>query len=193
MSSETNLLQQVAAGNEQAFRQLYDLYYRRLFSYLFRVTKSKEIAEEITIDIFVKLWIGREWIADIRHLDAFLQKVAHNKALDFFKVAARDARLHKLIRKEMEACKEQGADHKLLESEYQHLVSLAIDRLSPQRKMVFTMSRVQGLTHDEIAQSLQLSRNTVRNTIAESLKSIRQFLQQHDVSGVVILGVLMHA
>lgn len=192
MTGETNLLLEISAGNEKAFKQLFELHYGKLYNYLLRVTKSKEIAEEIAIDIFVKLWIGRELIQDIRHLDAFLQKVAHNKALDFFKVTARHARLHKLIRKEMESTREQEADHKLLDSEYQHLVTQAIDQLSPQRKMVFTMSRVEGLTHDEIAQRLQLSRNTVRNTIAESLKSIRQFLQLHDLSGVVLLGILMH-
>lgn len=191
MSDTTQLLQAVAAGDEQAFKLLFDQHYGKLFNYLLRVTKSREIAEEIAIDIFVKLWVGRELIQDIRHLDAFLQKVAHNKALDFFKVAARDARLHKLVRKEMEASREQEADHKLLDSEYQHLIHQAIDQLSPQRKMVFSMSRVEGLTHDEIAQRLQLSRNTVRNTIAESLKSIRQFLQHHDVSGMIIFSLLM--
>lgn len=191
MSDTTQLLQAVAAGNEQAFKLLFDQHYGKLFHYLLRVTKSKEMAEEIAIDIFVKLWVGRELIQDIRHLDAFLQKVAHNKALDFFRVAARDARLHKLIRKEMESSREQEADHKLLDSEYQHLVHKAIDRLTPQRKMVFTLSRIEGLTHDEIAQRLQLSRNTVRNTIAESLKSIRQFLQHHDLSGIVLLAIMM--
>lgn len=192
MNGETNLLQEVAAGNEKAFQQLFEWHYGKLYNYLLRVTKSKEIAEEIAIDIFVKLWIGREFIQDIRHLDAFLQKVAHNKALDFFKMAARNARMHKLIRKEMEAAREQEADYRLMDSEYQHLITQAIDQLSPQRKMVFTMSRVEGLTHDEIARRLQLSRNTVRNTIAESLKSIRQFLQHHDLSGAIILGILMH-
>jgi RNA polymerase sigma-70 factor (ECF subfamily) len=192
MMEETNLLQEVSAGNEKAFKQLFELHYSKLYNYLLRVTKSKEIAEEIAIDIFVKLWVGREVLQDIRHLDAFLQKVAHNKALDFFKMAARNARLHKLIRKEMEAAREQEADHRLLDNEYQHLVSQAIDQLSPQRKMVFTMSRIEGLTHDEIANRLQLSRNTVRNTIAQSLKSIRQFLHNHDVSGAVILGILMN-
>lgn len=192
MIEETNLLQEVSAGNEKAFKQLFELHYTKLYNYLLRITKTKEIAEEIAIDIFVKLWVGREFLQDIRHLDAFLQKVAHNKALDFFKMAARNARLHKLIRKEMEATREQEADHRLLDNEYQHLVTQAIDQLSPQRKMVFTMSRVEGLTHDEIANRLQLSRNTVRNTIAESLKSIRQFLHHHDVSGAIILGILMN-
>lgn len=192
MMEETNLLQEVSAGNEKAFRQLFDLHYGKLCNYLLRVTRSKEIAEEIAIDIFVKLWVGREFLQDIRHLDAFLQKVAHNKALDFFKIAARNARMQNLIRKEMETTREQEADHKLLDSEYRHLVTQAIDQLSPQRKMVFTMSRVEGLTHDEIARRLQLSRNTVRNTIAESLKSIRQFLQRHDLSGTIILGILMN-
>lgn len=192
MIEESNLLQEVSAGNEKAFRQFFELHYGKLYNYLLRVTRSKEIAEEIAIDIFVKLWIGREFIQDIRHLDAFLQKVAHNKALDFFKMAARNARIQKMVRKEMESTRGQEADYKLLDSEYQHLVTQAIDQLSPQRKMIFTMSRIEGLTHDEIAARLQLSRNTVRNTIAESLKSIRQFLQFHDLSGIVILGILMH-
>src|SRR5579859_5286981 len=97
MDKDTDLLYEIASGNETAFRVLFNARYEKLFNYLLRITKSREIAEEIATDVFLKLWMGRELMNEISNLDAFLYKVAYNKALDFFRVAARNNRLQRLI------------------------------------------------------------------------------------------------
>lgn len=192
MQDETLLLQEIAAGNEKAFRQLFEAYYSKLYKYLLQVTKSREITEEIIIDIFLKLWLGRDLITHIQHLDGFLHKVAYNKALDFFRMTARNTRLQKMVQKKLESVQEQEADHQLLDREYQHVLEKAINQLSPQRKLVFTLSRMEGKTYDEIAKQLNLSRNTVRNTMAGSLHAIRRFLQHHGFNGITLLLYLMN-
>jgi RNA polymerase sigma-70 factor (ECF subfamily) len=176
MDKDSVLLHEIAAGNEAAFKALFEAHYEKLFNYLFRITKSREIAEELVIDVFLKLWTGRELVKEIQNLDGFLYKVAYNKALDFFRIASRNARLQKLIIHEMENDNAREADYDLLENDYRDILNNAIRQLSPQKRLIFTLSRKEGLTHEEIARQLHLSRNTVRNTIAESLKSIRQFL-----------------
>src|SRR5688572_23138291 len=115
MMDENSLLQQIAQGNEIAYRALFDQYKDKLFNYLFRITKSKEIAEVLVIDVFLKLWIGRDLITEIKNIEAFLHKVACNKALDFFRLAARHKRLQELISKEIFSRTEESADHALLE------------------------------------------------------------------------------
>ncbi|WP_157986494.1 RNA polymerase sigma factor [Chitinophaga alhagiae] len=186
---EKSLLSQIAEGNERAFRQLYDLYWAKLYNYLIRIIKSPEITEEIVIDIFLKLWTGRELLHNIQHLDGFLRKVAYNKAMDFFKIASRDEQLKRIVAREMEAEETCGADHRLLDGESRDILQQAILQLSPQRRLIFTLSREKGLTHEQIARQLNLSRNTVRNSMAEALKSIRHYLKSNDIEPLIALGV----
>lgn len=193
MEKDPLLLQEIAAGNEAAFKILFETRREKLYNYLFRITKSREISEEIVIDVFLKLWIGRELLKEIDNLDGFLYKVAYNKALDFFRIASRNIRLQKLITREMEYDRERvrEADYDLLENEYREILDHAIGQLSPQKRLIFSLSRKNGLSHDEIARQLHLSRNTVRNTIAGSLRSIRQFLQERGVDGTFLLLLLL--
>ena len=188
---ETSLLQQIAQGNEVAYRALFDQYRDKLFNYLFRITKSREIAEEIVIDVFIKLWIGRDLITEIKNIEAFLHKVACNKALDFFRLAARHKRLQELISKEIFSRTGESADHAMLENECQDILNKALEQLSPKRRLIFTLSRTHGLSHEEIASKLHLSRNTVRNTIVEGLKVVRQFLKAHNYNAFISLYLLL--
>jgi DNA-directed RNA polymerase specialized sigma24 family protein len=67
-----------------------------------RITKSHEIAEEIVVDVFLKLWMGRELTLHIRNMEAFLSTVACNKAMNFFRLTARNQRLQKVVEESME-------------------------------------------------------------------------------------------
>lgn len=191
MLSDYTLQAEIASGNEDAFKTLFEKHRAKLYNYIFSIVKSKEIAEEIVIDVFMKMWTGKELIMGIQNMDAFLHKVAYNKALDFLRIASRNAALQKLVRSEMESAREKEADHKVLEQEYKEIIDQAILQLSPQRKMVFHLSRVEGLSYDEIAQKMQLSRNTVRNTMAETLRTIRSFLHKNNINGLVLLTILL--
>lgn len=186
MNEEYNLLKLVAEGDETAFKCIFEMHREKLYNYLFRITKSREISEEIVIDVFVKLWMGRELIQDIHNLDAFLRKVAHNKALDYFRIASRNHALQKMIRQEIEMAQESAADHQVLSKESDEIFHNAIKKLSPQRRIVFTLSRVEGLTHEEIAQKLNLSRNTVRNTISDTLRHMKDAIMHHETSALLI-------
>ena len=177
----TNWLNEIAAGNEAAFELLFEQQRGRLYNYMLKITKSKVVAEEIVLDIFLKLWIGRDLLPEIKNIDAFLNKVAYNKALDFLKIASRKKEFHKVIAKQIEMTQQQEADHKLLDSEYESILKKALDQLSPQRRLIFTLSRMEGLNNEEIARQLNLSRNTVRNTLHESLSSIKEYLRQNNL------------
>ena len=178
---DKNWLNEIASGNEAAFELLFEQQRGRLYNYMLKITKSKVVAEEIVLDIFLKLWVGRELLPEIKNMEAFLNKVAYNKALDFLKIASRKKEFHKVIAKQIEMTQQQEADHKLLDSEYASILKKALDRLSPQRRLIFTLSRMEGLDNEEIARQLNLSRNTVRNTLHESLRSIKEYLRQNNL------------
>ncbi|MCO5237439.1 MAG: RNA polymerase sigma-70 factor [Chitinophagaceae bacterium] len=193
MDTNAELQTEIAAGNEQAFKMFFEKHRVKLYNYLFSIVKSREIAEEIVIDVFMKIWMGRDWIAEVQNMDAFLHKVAYNKALDFLRIAARNSTLQRLVRHEMASVKEKEADFKVLEQECREIIERAILQLSPRRRKIFTLSRVEGMSYDEIAQQLHLSRNTVRNSMAEAIRSVRLFLHKNNVHGIVALTCLLES
>lgn len=180
-------LQEIAAGSEKAFKALFDQYRGRLFYYISRFIKSEQVAEELVLDVFMKIWTGRDLISQINNFDAFLFRIAHNKSIDFLRTAARDPRLQELLYEVTDLAGTEGADTMLIVHEYEEKVRTAISLLPPQCKKVYTLSREQELSHDQIALQLQISRATVNNHIVLAQRFIRNYLVKEIDIAIVIL------
>ena len=88
----------------------------------------------------------------------------------------------------MEETGNTSADAKVLADEMEQLLKEAVEQLSPQRKIMFKMSREEGLSHEEIAQRLGLTLRTVKNTIQDSLNRIRDFLRKKMLTASLSFG-----
>lgn len=186
-----SLFQQIAEGDENAFKILFDTYRNRLFYYISKVVKSDQAAEELVMDVFIKIWMGRELVMQIEDFDAFLFRVAHNKTIDFFRSAAKDARLRELLRERIQIEETTQADTSLLVQEYEEKIREAIALLSPQRRKVYQLSRQQELSHDQIAMQLHISKSTVNNHIVESQRFIRNYLSKNFDLAYMLLLICM--
>ncbi|NSL88378.1 RNA polymerase sigma-70 factor [Chitinophaga sp. Mgbs1] len=186
MQEQVNL-QEVAAGSEKAFKALFEQYRGRLFYYISRFIKSEQVAEELVLDVFMKIWTGRELITRIQHFDAFLFRVAHNKSIDFLRAAARDQQLSGLLLEEIQAAAADRPDAVMMAREYEAKVRHAVALLPPQSKKVYTLSREQELTHDQIARQLNISRATVNNHIVLAQRFIRNHLAREIDLAIVFL------
>lgn len=174
---EKELLRRIAGEDQEAFNVLFEQYRDRLFSYLYKITRSKETAEEVVLDVFLKIWTGRAVLTEIDNFEAFLFRVARNKGLDFLRwVQKNKLQQVELWNRMQDDITPDAADEMIRLEEAAEAIRLAVSRLSPQRKMVFQLSREQGMTYDQIAERLHLSSHTVRNHIAASLRFIRAHL-----------------
>lgn len=174
--TERNLLRQIASGDEASFEELFRIYHKRLLHYITLFIKSPEIAEEVVMDVFMKIWLGRDIINEVENFDSFLFRVAHNKAIDFLRSVSKDPDFKELIWGTMQLKASEAADHLLLRNEFDKKVREAMSLLSKQRREVFTLSRDQDLTHEQIAYRLGLSKHTVNNHIVEAKRFIRDYL-----------------
>ena len=174
---ELQLLKEIRQGNELAFKSLFEQYRNQLLTYLFKITKSTETAEEIVLNVFLKIWQGRQTITQIEKFDQFLFRVAHNMAIDFLKFPKRNPLLQQEGWNLMHEPKsEENADNKLLLKNTESIVGQAIDNLSPQRQKVIYLHYYHGFTNEEIAQELNLRKNTVRNHLCSSIEFIRKYI-----------------
>lgn len=188
LRSEKELLTLVSDGDENAFKALFENYYEQLFKYIFSFIKSRQITEELAMDVFLKIWLGRDLIPQIEKFGAFLFRVAHNKSIDFLRSVARDPKFQDLLWDQIQLANDELPGSSILIQEYETKLREAVSLLSPQRRKVYQLRREDDMTHDQIAVQLNLSKNTVNNHIVEAQRFIRSYLSKScDIAFLVIV------
>jgi len=165
---------------EETFTSLFYSCKERLFSYVLAVSHSRYIAEEITQEIFLKLWLFRHHLNMVENPEAYLFTIARNKTLNHLRKARYDEKLMEDLKGLMRPSSNDVEEH-LSVSDNDRLLQEAITLLSPQRQLVYRLSRYEGLNHQEIAKEMSLSRNTVKNHLVQALRFIRTYLDNNGV------------
>ncbi|MBO9631482.1 MAG: RNA polymerase sigma-70 factor [Chitinophagaceae bacterium] len=181
------LFNQVANSDVAAFRQVFDLYNKRLFAAVLKLTKSGYAAEELVQEIFTSVWESRDHLQNLDNPSAYIFTIAYNKTFRFLKkVSSNDARLNMLMKRaeEQHNPTEEWFDMR----EAQLIVEHAIRQLSPQRQLIYRMSREEGLSYEQIAAALNISKFTVKKQMAVSLKQLRKIVSQR--SPLILLLLL---
>jgi RNA polymerase sigma-70 factor (ECF subfamily) len=185
---EKELLQRIAEGSEAAFRQLFDAYRKKLYTYIYRITESKEVAEDTVQDIFLKIWAVRDTLPNIDNINAYLHRMAHNYAHDGFKRLAKESLLLEGLREQSFSHKD--ASHELISKEVRVYIQGIIDQLTPQQRKVFILSREEGLKQEEIAVRLNLSLTTVKKHMVDALRYLREEIGKSYGSQAIALYVV---
>lgn len=165
---------------EDNFMVLFETYKGRLFGYVFAITHSQYVAEEITQEVFLKLWLNRAELDKIDNADSYIFTIARNKTLNYLRKANYDQKLMHNIQSLMISTA-NNVDERQAATDCDSVLEKAITQLSPQRKHVYQLSRRDGLTHNEIAHQLNISRNTVKNHLVETLRFIRSYLRKNGI------------
>jgi len=186
--NERDLLLQIADGSEVAFRQLFDTYQQRLFTYVYKVTRSRELADDAVQEIFLKIWSMRQKLPEIGNIQAYLRRMAHNQALKAFQAVAREGLVEDGLARQTSA--HGAADDGLLSKEIQLYIHRLIDQLTPSQRRVFLLSREEGLRQQEIAERLGLNVVTVKRHMVDALKAIRDGLAQNYGAQAVVLYII---
>jgi len=173
---------------EETFDSLFETYKERLFGYILAVAHSRYLAEEITQEIFLKLWLCRNELHRVENLESYLFSIARNKMLNHLRKANYDEKLIDELKSRMKP-RSNDVEEQISLSESDRLVQEAITLLSPQRQLVYRLSRNQGLDHRQIAKHLRLSRHTVKNHLVQALRFIRIYLDNNGVY-IFILAIL---
>lgn len=169
-----DLLRKVSNGDQRAFSSLIEYYSAKVYAHVLTYIKNPSLAEEITQDIFLKIWEIREDLHAVTNFAGYLYVVTRNRTLSEVRKKLSDPRSirHDIL--------EAGGDDPSKRLEYRQLsdtILSAIEKLPPRRRQVFKMSRFEGLTYEKIAQELNISRGTVNEHIVESLLFLRTHLR----------------
>jgi RNA polymerase sigma-70 factor (family 1) len=178
LHDERSLFRSIASGDEHAYKQIFEMFSVRLLSYLIRIIKSPEDAKELMQEIFLKLWVNREGLAAIESPRHYIFAIARNKAIDHLRRIALDLKMRQKLWESINELSD-STEEQVFANDSARLINEAIYKLSVQKQAVFKLSRMEGLTHDQIALQLSISKNTVKNHIVASVKFIKNYLIHH--------------
>jgi len=176
--NESVLIQLISQGDETAFREVFDHFNKKLYNYTIKITDDDDLAEEIVMDAFVKVWCNRHKLCDIHSLDAYLFTLVKNQAFSELKRRAHEAFIIKNLSKSRTEYHD-STEETIISNEYQQILNNAINQLPPQQRIVYGMSRDEGLKYDEIADQLSLSKNTVKSHLKKALYTIRLVMSDY--------------
>ncbi|MEJ7557102.1 MAG: RNA polymerase sigma-70 factor [Pedobacter sp.] len=187
---EVELFANFAKGDEHAFETIYRHYSKRLFPFVLKLVRVPELAEELIQDIFVNIWINRTAFAEVTHPTSYLFSIANRQALKYLKKVANDTRILKTITN-YESASTNETEERIIFRESVASIKAAVAQLPVQRRMIWELSRNEGLSHEQIAEKLKISKNTVKNQMVHATKHIRNFLdgQAGLLTGLIIISL----
>lgn len=179
-------IRKVKAGNVESFEHLYRKYFPRLFAFSMHLTRSRDDADEIVQETFIKIWETRERLNPDLPFAAYIIKIARNLIYNKTTKRLREADLafnYSQIQRNTSEVTAEEINYNQLNT----LLSEVVNQLPFMQKKVFTMSRLHGMSNQEIASRLQLSQSTVENHINLATRKLKKILLRHEVYAILLL------
>ncbi|MBO9639062.1 RNA polymerase sigma-70 factor [Siphonobacter aquaeclarae] len=168
-------------ADDTAFSDLYHRYHKRLLVYATKIVNSAELAEEIVLDVFMHFWQHRSRLQIHTSFESYLFRSVRNLAFDYLKHYRHELHLHEItpeVANSLPLSEDRLAD----QYDYQilsHFLESHIAALPKRCRLIFRMSREEGLMYREIAEKLDLSIKTVEAQMGRALKMLRSAYEQH--------------
>ena len=161
------------SGNEDAFRQLFELHWQDLFNYACRITRDPATAQDAVQSVFIHLWEKHTSLPPVAAVLPYLRTALKHKLLN----AMRDENLYQkhvdTFQQVAENYHSQPAHEQLHLKETEQQLMQSINRLPERMKEVFYMNRIEDLSVAEIALKLGSSQQTIRNQLNTAVQRIR--------------------
>jgi len=187
--TDEQIMQKIKDKDPAAYNEVYDKLYRKLFLFAKSLIGNTEEARDIVTESFIKLWSQKNSFTNMVHLQVYFYTVIKNSCIDYL-------RKDKLRTKLENQLIQSGTLHEnVIERKYQEaeLVQILYERINqlPERmQQVFKLTYLEGYSRAEVAQMLNLSENTIRNTNAAAMKSLRLTLGVEQFLILISLAVL---
>jgi RNA polymerase sigma-70 factor (ECF subfamily) len=185
-ANEHLLHERLAAGDDDALAEVYDVYAPLVFGIARKVTASRALAEDVTQEVFVQLWQDpRRFDPERGTLRSYLGVLAHRRAVD---AVRRDTRRH--AREEIAGTgsvaaptSSWGQPETVVDREVAGQVRRAIDRLPPAQQEALRLAYYGGRTYRDVASVLGIPEGTAKSRLRSGLANLSELLVDEGVHG----------
>ena len=187
--SEKELFALIAEGDEHAFEMLFHQYVPKIEPVILKMVHSEAVSKDIIQDIFLNIWISREKLTSIESPPNWIFKIVYNRTYTWLRQQSIHGKAKiKITNDQQDSLQTNFTEENVLFAETARLVKQAIYQLPPQTKRIYSLSRESGLKNQEIATKLDISVQTVKNTLAKAAKNIKAYLTE---KGIIIPLILL--
>lgn len=174
-------INELRKGSHKAFNAIYDMYADKLYGFAFSHTKSREMANDIVQDTFLKLWTMRESISTDGSLQSLLFTMSYHKMIDIFRTQINKVEFEDYIDfSENDDLEENAIEKKIYFDDFLQALKICKSQLSHRQMEIFEMSRENGKSIEEIALDLKISEQTVKNQLVSATKTLRAELLKYN-------------
>jgi len=167
------LIPHLKEGDMDAFAVIYERYYGALYHNIYRLTKDSTVSEDLLQDTFIRFWQQRTQLLPGKSISGWLFMISYHIGVNWLK--------HQLVEvKAKAALTLQTADNDL--PSYEHLMQMleqALLKLSPQKRKVIELCKLNGHTYQQAARAMNISSHTVKEYLSDGMKAIRDFALSH--------------
>ena len=186
---EQDLLHRLSKGDEAAFVSIFDLYSARIYNFIIKYVQSPPLAEDLTQEVFMKLWESRAQVTKIESFKAYLFVIARNHTLNSLKKAFKsEAAVGEVVKNYV--TQRSNTEEDILHKEYLQFLKRVLDSLPERSRRIFILCREEGKSYEEVAAAMGISKNAVKNHMVFSMKLLRSSVEK-DLG--ISMGVLLVA
>ena len=154
------------------FKRYYDRYFGKVYGFALSKVEQETVAQDIAHDVFVK--ILDQFSNKEKRTEAYLFTVTHNRIIDYYRALSREKTMKLALSSQGDA---EPLIAPLEENGQMDAVKKAIEKLPRQRREIVQLKQFQGLTSQEIAERLAISKRTVENQFYRAMQSLRRQFQ----------------
>lgn len=187
--TDDQIMQRIMDKDPTVYNELYDKLYRKLFLFAKSLIDDTEEARDIVAESFIKLWAQKNHFANMVHLQVYFYTVIKNACIDHLR---KNKLRYKIEHQMLQAgtISENVVERKYQEAELVQQLYERINQLPERMQQVFKLTYLDGFSRAEVAQMLNLSENTIRNTNAAAMKAIRMTFGVEQMMVLILLGML---
>ena len=177
-NNDQTLLLRMAAGEEDAFNQLFNIYWDKVYATALVLSKSSQLAEDIAQEVFLRLWQNRGRTDTIENLEAFLFITARNLIYNRLSRIKLEIAYNNYLQYQFTTL-DKDIEARAELRQLREIIAAGIGQLPPQQQKAFRLSREEGLNHEAISRQMGVSRATVKDYIVKAIAALRKYLQEH--------------
>ena len=176
---DIELIRAFKKGNSKAFEQLFHKHHKRLYGFLINLLHSKEDAEEIVQETFIKIWERRDDYIEGYSFDSFLFTIARNAFLNLNRKKINAKAFIELQLDFFNEISAEKTDDYIIFKETSDIINSIINEMPPKRKKIFHLRRIDGLTRQQIAEELGISIITVDSQLTKANSYLKEQLKRY--------------
>lgn len=188
-SIDKNILLRLKKGEEAAFDVIYWKYSAWVYNFIFSLLHDKSLAEDMTQNVFLKIWERHLYIEPENSFESYLFTIARHLVYHETERLLHVETALDVLRQKLPENDEMTEEMINTESLRDYITSL-VELLPPARKEIYQLSRVENLSNKEIAIRLSISEKTVETQLSRSLRFLKEQLSKDN--GILLLLIALH-